>query len=109
MEIAERPGQVVDRAQEEVLHGAGRGLDSGRAQWRLAVRREQDAMDPGRLGTAQEAADVVRVLEGVEDEDERRLAAFQRSGQDVVEARVAARLDDERDALMPIEAGQGGE
>ena len=40
------------------------------------------------------------------DEHERRLAALDRAGEDVVERRPAARLDDERDALVAVEAGE---
>ena len=50
--------------------------------------------------------DVLRVLERVEHEDERRLAAFGGPGEDVVEASRTARLDDERDALVAVEAGE---
>ena len=76
------PGQVVDGAQEQVLDGARRGLDRGRAQRRLAVGREDDAVDAGRLGAPQERADVLGILERVEDEDERRLAALDGPGED---------------------------
>jgi hypothetical protein len=48
----------------------------------------------------------VGVLERVEHQDERRLAALAGPGEDVVEAREVARLDHERDALMSVEAGE---
>ena len=63
-------------------------------------------MDAGRLRAAQQRADVLGVLERVEDEDERRLAPLDRPGEDVVEAGEPARLDDERDALVAVEAGE---
>ena len=109
MEVAQRAGQVVDRAEQQVLDRAGRGLDGRRAERRLAVRREQHAVDAGRLGAAQERADVVRVLERVEHEDERRLVALGGAGEDVVQAGELARLDDERDALVAVEPGERGQ
>ena len=49
------------------------------------MRRENDAMDTGRFGAAQERADVLRIFERVEDEDERWLGALDGTGQDLVE------------------------
>ena len=109
MQVGQRAGEVVHRAEQQVLDGAGRRLDGGRRERRLAARREQDAVHAGRLGAAQERADVLRILERVEDEDERRLAALGRAGQDVVERREPARRDDERDALVAVEAGERGQ
>ena len=83
VEVGQGAGQVVDRGQEEMLDSAGRRLDRGRAEWRLALGREDHAVGPGRLGAAQEGADVLGILERVEDEDERRLAPLDRPGQDV--------------------------
>ena len=100
------PGRSSTGHKQEVLDGAGRRLDRRRAERRLAMRREQDAVHAGRLGAAQERPDVVRILERVEDEDERRLAALRGPGEDVVQAREPARFDDERHALVAIEAGQ---
>jgi hypothetical protein len=62
-------------------------------------------MDPGRLGAAQQRPDVLRVLERIEDEDERRLVALLRPGQDVAERGEHARFDDEGHALVAIEPG----
>ena len=89
-------------APAEALTAAG-------LQRRLATGREDDAVDPGRLGAAQQRADVLRILERIEDEDERRLVALRGTGQDVVERREPARLDDERDALVAVEPGDRGQ
>ena len=48
----------------------------------------------------------MRVLERIEDEDKGRLASLQRADKHVVERRELAWFDDERDALVAIEAGQ---
>ena len=66
-------------------------------------------MDAGALGAAQERPDVVRILERVEDEDERRFAALGGPGEDIVDRREPSRLHDEGDALVAIEAGEGRE
>ena len=63
-------------------------------------------MDARRLGAAQQRADVLWILERIEDEDERRLVALGRAGEDVVEGGEAARFDDEGDALVTVEPGQ---
>ena len=66
-------------------------------------------MDAGRLGAAQERPDVLRILERVEDEDERWLVALGGPREDVVERRELARLDDQGHALVAIEAGKRGQ
>ncbi len=109
VEIGERAAKVADRAEQEVLHGACGRFDRGRRQRRLPAHREDHAMDAGRLSASQERSDVLGILERVEDQHERRLAALGGPGQDVVQRGELARLDDERDALVAIEAGQRGQ
>ena len=105
VEVGQCAGKVVHRAQQEMLDRAGRGLDRGRSQRRLAAGREDDAVHPGRLGAAQQRADILRILERIEHEDEWRLAALGGAGEDVRERREPSRLDHERDTLVAIEAG----
>ena len=106
VEIAQRRRQVVDRTQQEMLDGAGRGLYRGRAERRLPMGREQDPVHAGGLRAAQKRADVVGVLERIEHEDERRLLAFGGPRENVVQAGELPRLHDERYALMAVEAGE---
>jgi hypothetical protein len=73
------------------------------------MRREEDAMNAGRFGAPQERSDILGILERIEDEDERRLAALDRSREDVVQAGVRPWLDDEGDALMAVEPGDRGQ
>ena len=89
-----------------MLHGAGRGLDGGRADGRRATRREEHAVHAARLGAAQQRAHVLRVLERVEHQHERCFAALAGAGHHVVEGRPPARLHDERDALVAVETRQ---
>ena len=72
----------------------------------LAFRREHHAMDPRRFRAAQEGADVLGVLERVEDDDERRLGALDGAGQEIVDRCEPARLDHDGDALVAVEAGE---
>ena len=71
VQVGQRARQVVDGRQQQVLDGAGRGLDRRRGQRRLAMGREDDAVDARGLGAAQQRPDVLRVLERVEHEHER--------------------------------------
>jgi hypothetical protein len=66
-------------------------------------------MDARRLGAAQEGPDILRILERIEDENEWRLIALNRSSEDVSDRRELAGLHDEGDALVPIKASQGGQ
>ena len=109
VEVAQRPRQVVDGGQQQVLDRPLGGLDRRRAKGRLPMRGEDDPMDTGRLGAPQETADVVRILERVQDEDERGLVALHGAREDVLEAGEASRLDDEGDALVAVEPGEGGQ
>jgi hypothetical protein len=66
-------------------------------------------MDSGRLGASEESADVLRILERIEDEHEWRLAALDRPREHVVDPGVDPRLDRERDPLVAIEPGERGQ
>jgi hypothetical protein len=66
-------------------------------------------VDPGTLGTPEQGTHVVRILEGVQHEDERWLTTLGGPGKDVVERREPTGLHDERDALVAVEPGERGE
>ena len=85
VEVGEGAREVVDRGEKEVLDGSGRGLDADGRERRLPMGREDDAVDAGRLGAPQERPDVLRILERVEGEDERRLATLDGASEDLVE------------------------
>ncbi len=109
MEFGERPRKIVDRAEQKMLDGPGRSLDRRGCQRRLTPGREDHAVDTGRLGTAQQGADVLRILERVEDQRERRLTALGRPGKDVVERRELPWLDDQGNPLVAVKPCQGGQ
>ena len=109
VQVGQGLGQVFDRHEQQVLDGAGRGLDGGRRERRLAADRVDDAVDARGLGRSQQRAEVLRILERIEHEDERRLGPLDRSGQDVVEAGELAAIGDQGDPLVAVEAGQRGQ
>ena len=64
-------------------------------------------MDAGGLGGSEQRAEVLRILERIEHENERCLVALDCSGEDVVHAGELALVRDEGDALMTVETGKG--
>jgi hypothetical protein len=62
-------------------------------------------VDTGRFGTAQERPQVLRILERIECQDERRFAALDGSSQDLVQAGEPPRADHDGHALVPVESG----
>ena len=57
----------------------------------------------------EQRAEVLRVLERVEDENERRFLSFDRPGKNVVEAGELATVGYQRDPLVAVEARQRGQ
>ena len=105
MEVGERPGQVVDRGEAEVLDRARGRLDGRGRQRRLVVGREDGAVHARGLGRPEQRADVLGILERVEHQHERRLGALGGEREDLVGRRPRARADDQGDPLVPVEAG----
>ncbi len=104
VQVGKSCGEVVDRDQQEVLDRPGRCLHRGRCQGRLAASREEDAVDPGRLGAPEERAHVLGVLERVERENERGLRPLAGTGEHAIDRRVLAWSDGEGNALVAVEA-----
>ena len=107
LQLAERSRQVGDHEVRHRLGSAARDLGDGRVDADGVVLRRDHGVRAGAVGDAQAGAEVVRVGDAVEDEDERRLAARFGRLERVVE-RVAARdrLDDRDDALVAVVAGE---
>ena len=68
--------------------------------------REDHAVDSCRLSTAQQRADVMRILERIQDKDEWRLAPLGGPGEHIGDAREPTGLHDQGDALMAVKAGE---
>ena len=110
VQVGQAAREVVERHHQQVLHGARGCLDGGRARW-APTRRigNRTPCDAARLGTAQQRAHVLGVLQRVEHQHEGRLAALAGAGHDVVEVGPSPRLHDQRHALVAVEAGERGQ
>jgi hypothetical protein len=64
-------------------------------------------VDARRLGAPEKRADVLRILQGIEDKDERGLAAFDGAGEDVVDPGIDPWLDRQGNPLVAVEPGEG--
>src|SRR5450759_4827183 len=69
--------------------------------------RVDHAVDAGGLGGSEQRAEVLRILERIEHENERCLVALDGSGEDVVHAGELAFVRHEGDTLMTVETGEG--
>jgi hypothetical protein len=107
MQIGQRAGQIVDRAEQEVLGRPGRCLDGGRREGRLAPGREDDPVDAGSLGASKQRPDILRILERIEDEDEGWLPPLLGAAEDVGDVGEVAGFDHERHTLVAVEPGDG--
>ena len=68
----------IDHAREaKMLGGSGRGLDGDGAQRGGTALGEQDAVDAGGFGGAQQRAQVLRVFDAVESQDQARFGAIE--------------------------------
>jgi hypothetical protein len=108
VEIGERFRQIIDWHEQEMLDGSRRSLDRGGRERRLVAGWEDDAVDAGRLGRSKERTEVLGVLERVQDQCERRLAALDRPSEKIFECGKAAPVGHKSDALMTVESGQRG-
>ena len=107
MKIRQRRGQIVRGDESEVLARAGRRLHRYRRERRGAMGGQDHPVDAGRFGAAEQSAKVARVLDRVESEQEGWLVALDGAGEGVVQRCPATWPDDEGDALVPIETGEG--
>ena len=110
LQLAERARQVGDHEVRHRLGGAARDLGDRRVDADRVVLRRDHRVRAGAVGDAQAGAEVVRIGDAVEHEDERRLAGRFGSLERVVE-RMAARdrLDARDDALVAVVAGQASQ
>ena len=70
LEIFECADKVDDTGDAEMLGGSGAGFDGGGAEWSGAAFGEEDAVDTGAIGDAKKSAEVLRVFNAVEREEE---------------------------------------
>src|SRR6266542_664682 len=100
-------GEVGDLGHGHVLERAGGGLHGRGGQRGAAVAGQDDPVAAGGLGAADQRAEVVRVLDAVEGQEERRLGAAERDGQQLVEPDRFELRDDGGNTLVGAGLGMG--
>ena len=83
-----------------MLDCAGGRLDDGRRHLHRAALGYDDPVRARAAGASDERAEVVRVVDGVGDDDKRRLAARAGDAEDVLDAGILDLRGQRRDALM---------
>jgi hypothetical protein len=101
----ERADHVDDAGDAEMLGSACRGFDGNRAEGGGAALGEQDAVDAGTFGAAEESAEVLGVFNAVEREDEAGLGTLK----DVLKVEELAFADDGDDSLVGSGLSHAGE
>ena len=72
LEVFEGADEIDDAGDAEVLGRAGAGFDGCGAEWSGAALGEDDAIDTGAIGDAEQSAEVLRIFNAIEGEDEAR-------------------------------------
>ena len=108
LHLLQRADEVGDAGDADVLGGSGGGLGDGRGDGSGAALGQDDAVDTGTVGGAEERAEVVRVFDAVESEEEFVLA-WLFGGQQVFDGEELPLAHHREDALMGIGAGEPGE
>ena len=97
LEVFEGADEVDDAGDAEVLGGAGAGFDGGGAERGGAALGEDDAVDAGAIGDAEQRAEVLRIFDAVEGEDEAGGGALRPDGRkEVFDGEEFLRADEAR-------------
>jgi hypothetical protein len=110
LEVLEGADEIDDARDAQVLGGARAGFDGRRAQGRGAALGEEDAVDSGAIGNAEQSAEVLRIFDAIESEDEAGGGGVARGGggrEEIFESEELLRADKSDDAL--VSGGVGGE
>ncbi len=70
LQFFEGANKIDDAGDAQVFGGAGAGFDGNRAEGRGSAFGENDAVDAGSVGNAEQRAEVLRIFNAVEREDE---------------------------------------
>jgi hypothetical protein len=101
LELFERTNEVDNTGDAEVLGGSGTGFDGGRTERSGAALGEKDAVDARAIGNAKKSAEVLRVFNAVEREEE---ASWRFAGgigrEKILEREKLLRTDKRDDALV---------
>lgn len=109
LELFEGANEVNDARNAEVLGSSRAGFDGGRAEGSGATFGEEDAVDAGAIGDAKKSAEVLRVFNTVQREEETSGGIAGGGGglEEVFEREKFLRTDKRNDAL--VSSGFGGE
>jgi len=97
LELVHGPDEVRHPGDEEVFEGPGRDRVDGPGEAGRAALGEDEAVDPGPFGAADDGAQVLGVLDLVEEDDK----GLGRPAQDLLERSIALGRDLGHDALVP--------
>jgi hypothetical protein len=110
LELFEGADEIDDTGDAEMLGGAGAGFDGYRAEGGGTALGEDDAVDAGSVGYAEKGAEVLRVFNAVEGEDEAAGAGKRWiGGEQVFDGEEFLGADESNDALMRWSFGEEGE
>jgi hypothetical protein len=108
LHLLEGADEVGDAGDTNVLGGAGGGFGHGGGDGGRAALGDDDAVDTGSVGGAEEGSEVVRVFDAVEGKKKSMLAGG-RGGEEVFDGEEFALADDGENALVGVGAGEAGE
>lgn len=108
-ESFESADKVDDASQAEMLGGSGRGFNGDRTEGSGAALGEEDAVDAGAFGGAQERAQVLGIFDTIEGEDEAGFGTIAGDGEQIFKVEEVALADDGDDALVGCRLGETGE
>ena len=103
-QVAQRAREVGDGDERDRIGGAARRLRDGRIEADGAILRHDHRVRAERIGVAQARAEIVRIGDAVEHQQQRGLG--QRLEHVVERDMRHCRIDDRHDALMPVSAGE---
>jgi hypothetical protein len=105
LHLLEGADEVGDAGDADVLGGSGGGLGYGSGDGSRAALGEDDTVDSGTVGGAEESAEIVGVFDSVEGKEEAMLAVFF-GGEEIFDGEELAFADDGEDALVGVGAGE---
>ena len=108
LELFERADEVGDAGYADVLGGSGGGLGDGAGDGGGAAFGEDDAVDTGSVGGAEEGAEVVGIFDAVEGE-KKIVLAVGFGCEEVLDGEKLALADDGEDSLVGVGACEAGE
>ncbi len=100
LEFFEGADEIDDAGDAEVLGCAGAGFDGGGAEWSGAALGEDDAIDSGAIGNAEQSAEVLRIFDAIESEDEACGGARSRRSKQILDGEKFLRADKRDNALV---------